>query len=154
MKKYLLLLFFAAYTCQAFCQTVNLNDLKALTVGNDYDKILVSKSFTALRTKHPSASGVTYVINNKSQRMEIISIGPSVAAKNGTFLHNISYMVRDTDYVQRIMKQVNMAGMVLTEKKTLKTQTNYRFDTKRLNIDISIKKHNAAQSSVTLQRRD
>jgi hypothetical protein len=156
MKKIILLLFFVHLTIAAFCQTVTIIDLKKLSKGEDPDKILVSKSYQLMKvkTKHPqSHNQIIYVINNNTPKAELIQIGPGVPAKDGTLLHDISYLTRDTNYVHAIMKQVNMSGIELTDKKNLKSQTTYSFDNKKLFVQVVIKKHNTLQSSVELHNK-
>lgn len=153
MKKIILLLFFVHLTIVAFCQTVSILDLKKLSNGADADKILIPKSFQLVKTKHAQSRNQTlYVINNNTPEAEFIQIGPGIPSKDGT-LHDISYMARDTNYVNRIMTQVNMSGIKSIDKKVQKTQTTYIFDSKKLFIQVIIKKLNTLQSTVELHNK-
>ena len=153
MKKIILLLFFVHLTIFAFCQTVTILDLKKLSNGGDADKILIPKSFQLVKAKHPRSRNQTlYVINNNTPEAEFIQIGQGMPSKNGT-LYNVSYMTRDTNYVNRIMTQVNMSGMKSIDKKVQKTQNTYSFDNKKLFIQVIVKKLNKLPSTVELRNK-
>jgi hypothetical protein len=153
MKKIILLLFFVHLTIVAFCQTVTILDLKKLSSGGDAEKILIPKSFKLVKAKHAQSRNQNlYVINNNTPKVEFIQIGPGMPAKGGT-LHDVSYMARDTNYINRIMTQINMSGMKSIDKKIQKSQTTYIFDNKKLFIQVVVKRHNASLSTVELHNK-
>ncbi|SRR5260221_9364060 len=153
MKKIILLLFFVHLTIVAFCQTVSILDLKKLSNGGDADKILIPKSFQLVKTKYPQSRNQTlYVINNNTPKVEFIQIGSGIPLKGG-MLYDVSYMTRDTNYVNTIMRQVNMCGMKLIDKKVQKFQTAYSFDSKNLFVQVIIKKLNNLQSTVEIHNK-
>jgi hypothetical protein len=153
MKKIILLLFFVHQTIVAFCQTVSILDLKKLSSGGDAEKILIPKSFKLVKAKHAQSRNQSlYVINNNTPEAEFIQIGPGISSKGG-MLYDVSYIARDTNCVNAIMKQVNMSGMKLIDKKVQKSQTTYSFDSKKLFVQVVINKNNTLQSTVELHNK-
>ncbi|HEY4325232.1 MAG TPA: hypothetical protein VGN20_14640 [Mucilaginibacter sp.] len=151
MKKIILSLCFMQFTATAFCQTITINDLKQLLKCGDADKILISKSFKMKVVKHPHKKKQTlYVINDNTPHAESIELGADMTSADGTILRDVNYMSVDTNYVNRIMKQINMAGIELTAKNIEKSRTTYAFDNKKLSGQVVIDKVNASENIIQL----
>jgi hypothetical protein len=154
MKKITLLTLFLSITLRSFSQSVNINDLKSLLKGNDDEKTLLSKSFQLIQTKSSAARKFPeYVINNHTPKAEFIIIKPGASAKDGSVLNDVSYMTRDTLFIKTIMKQINMAGLTLTDKKLMKTQNVYQFDSRKFYIKVELKKRGLLPSIVDLHQK-
>jgi hypothetical protein len=151
MKKIILLLFFAVFTATAFSQTLTINDLKQLLKGGDAEKILTTKSFTKKEVKHPhKKKQILYVVNDSTPHAESIELGAEVTSSDGTTLRDVNYMSADTNYVNRIMKQIVMAGIDLTKKNIEKSQVTYLFDNKKLSAEVVFDKVNTSRNIVQL----
>ncbi|HEY2581678.1 MAG TPA: hypothetical protein VGI43_07725 [Mucilaginibacter sp.] len=151
MKKIAPLLCFLLFTMTAFSQTLTINDFKELVKGGDANKILTSKSFIAKEVKRPhKKKQILYVINDNTPHAESIELGPDITSTDGTVLRDVNYMSADTNYVNRIMKQINMAGIELTGKNIEKSQTTYTFDNKKLSAQVIIDKLNASKNIIQL----
>jgi hypothetical protein len=149
MKTIILLLFFVHLTVTAFCQTVTIIDLKKIARGEDADKTLTAKSYKMIEIKGPHKKKQTfYVANYRSPIAESIQIGQNTASIDGTILRDVTYMTRDTNYVNRIMKQVKMSGLTLIDKKIQKNQIAYSFDSRKLFVQVILKNPTTLQSTV------
>lgn len=139
------------FTLAAFCQTLTINDLKQLLKGGDADKILTSKSFKMKEVKRRhKKTQIFYVINDNTPHAESIQLGQDITSGDGTILRDVNYMSADTNYVNRIMKEINMAGIDLTGKNIQKSRTTYTFDNKKLYAEVVIDKLNTSQNTIQL----
>jgi len=143
------LLCFMPLSLTAFCQTLTINDLKELLKGGNANKILTEKSFVKKEVKHRhKKKQIFYVANGNTPHAESIELGAEVTLSDGTVLRDINYTSADTNYVNRIMKQINMAGIELTGKKVEKSKTTYTFDNRKLSAQVVIDKLNASGNTI------